>query len=110
LINAARWIKHKYKIAVKRGEGAKACLDGLTRLRNPFSLPQINYTSDFFKSQWEDQRNFQQNHSEAETEERERLAAYLDQQATLDALRYAFVVFRISQVECNHQFQCSDLT
>jgi hypothetical protein len=45
------------------------------------------YTTEYFKSQWDDQVTFHKRHSDAETEENERLAAFLDQEATLSRLR-----------------------
>ncbi|PLW23158.1 hypothetical protein PCASD_16526 [Puccinia coronata f. sp. avenae] len=70
-----------------RSEKAKVELDRLCETRNPFSIDQLNYTRGFFEAQWQDQRDFQQTHTNSETEERERLAEYLDRQATLETLR-----------------------
>ncbi|PLW35882.1 hypothetical protein PCASD_12115 [Puccinia coronata f. sp. avenae] len=74
-------------MAIDRSEKAKVELDRLCETRNPFSIDQLNYTRGFFEAQWRDQRDFQQTHSNLETEERERLAEYLDRQATLETLR-----------------------
>ncbi|PLW13185.1 hypothetical protein PCASD_19009 [Puccinia coronata f. sp. avenae] len=74
-------------MAIDRSEKAKVELDRLCETRNPFSIDQLNYTRGFFEAQWQDQQDFQQTHSNSETEERERLAEYLDRQATLETLR-----------------------
>ncbi|OAV96313.1 hypothetical protein, variant [Puccinia triticina 1-1 BBBD Race 1] len=87
IISLVVWIKHKYKMACEKGDAASARLNELTRVQNPFSLDQSTYNREFFESQWQDQRNFQQNHTDVETEERERLAVYLDRHATLETLR-----------------------
>jgi hypothetical protein len=87
LSGLVHWIKHKQKMAIDRSEKAKVKLDQLCETRNPFSIDQLNYTRGFFEAQWQDQQDFQQTHSNLETEERERLAEYLDRQATLETLR-----------------------
>ncbi|POW02761.1 hypothetical protein PSHT_11973, partial [Puccinia striiformis] len=66
------WIKHKYKIAGEKGDTARAQLVELTKVPNEFSLDQSNYNREFFESQWQDQRRFQQNHTTIESEEQER--------------------------------------
>ncbi|KAI7946409.1 hypothetical protein MJO29_010936, partial [Puccinia striiformis f. sp. tritici] len=91
------WIKHKYKIAGEKGDTARAQLVELTKVPNEFSLDQSNYNREFFESQWQDQRRFQQNHTTIESEEQERLAVYLNRQATLETLRR-----QINQI-ANHQ-------
>ncbi|KAA1080869.1 hypothetical protein PGT21_050213 [Puccinia graminis f. sp. tritici] len=91
------WIKHKYQMADNKGEAARAQLAELATVQNVFSNDQSNYDHQFFESQWQDQRSFQENHTNAETEERERLAVYLDRQATLEKLRR-----RINQI-ATHQ-------
>jgi hypothetical protein len=74
-------------MAINRSEKAKDELERLSKTQNPFSNDQINYTREFLEAQWQDQRAFQQTHTNSETEERECLAEYLDRQATLETLR-----------------------
>ncbi|KAI9614943.1 hypothetical protein KEM48_005855 [Puccinia striiformis f. sp. tritici PST-130] len=71
------WIKRKYQMAVEKGNIAHVKLAELT-------------------TQWQDQRDFQQNHLDTETAERERLAVYLDREATLTKVRR-----RIDQLAAN---------
>ena len=82
------WITHKHKMAIDRSDKAKEELDSLSKTQNPFSTDQLNYTREFFEEQWRDQQAFQQNHTNAQTEEQELLAEYLDQKATLENLRW----------------------
>ncbi|POW21839.1 hypothetical protein PSHT_01926 [Puccinia striiformis] len=83
--------KHKVKCnaRVMTIDWIKLCITHF-RLINP-TIPVL--TS---KAQWQDQRDFQQNHLDTETAERERLAVYLDREATLTKVRR-----RIDQLAAN---------
>jgi hypothetical protein len=87
LFGSVHWIKHKQKMAIEQCEKAKDKLDRLSKTHNPFANSQLNYKCNFFEAQWQDQQTFQKTHTNLETEERERLAEYLDHQATLKTLR-----------------------
>ncbi|PLW52161.1 hypothetical protein PCANC_10269 [Puccinia coronata f. sp. avenae] len=82
-----QWLWQKHRIASAKQLDAEKTLGSLIVLRNPFDVNEGMYTPDFFKSQWTDQVNFQKGHDDAQTEENERLASFLDQEATLTRLR-----------------------
>ncbi|PLW41410.1 hypothetical protein PCANC_12011 [Puccinia coronata f. sp. avenae] len=81
------WIRQKHKMALSKQLEAQNLLAPLLALPNPHKPGQPMYTTEYFKSQWDDQVTFHKRHSDAETEENERLAAFLDQEATLSRLR-----------------------
>ncbi|PLW37089.1 hypothetical protein PCANC_19025 [Puccinia coronata f. sp. avenae] len=70
-------------MALSKQLEAQNLLAPLLALPNPHKPGQPMYTTEYFKSQWDDQVTFHKRHSDAETEENERLAAFLDQEATL---------------------------
>ncbi|PLW51479.1 hypothetical protein PCASD_00440 [Puccinia coronata f. sp. avenae] len=86
-MNVVQWLWQKHRIASAKQLDAEKTLGSLIVLQNPFDVNEGMYTPDFFKSQWTDQVNFQKGHDDAQTEENERLASFLDQEATLTRLR-----------------------
>jgi hypothetical protein len=86
-MNVVQWLRQKHRIASAKQLDAEKTLGSLIVLRNPFDVNEGMYTPDFFKLQWTDQVNFQKGHDDAQTEENERLASFLDQEATLTRLR-----------------------
>jgi putative heme degradation protein len=82
------WIEHKYDQAVRRKEESTIKLDLLSKMINPFVSPRSTYDLRFFEEQWNHQRQFQLTHTDADRERQERLAMFLDQEASLNRLRY----------------------
>ncbi|KAA1087822.1 hypothetical protein PGTUg99_012270 [Puccinia graminis f. sp. tritici] len=81
------WIEHKYHQAARRKEESTIKLDSLSKLINPFVSPRATYDLRFFEEQWNHQRQFQLTHSDADRERQERLAMFLDREASLNRLR-----------------------
>ena len=92
-LTIAQWLRHKLETAKAKLNQARIDLAGLQRIPNPFSAsPQASYyTRHFFRQQWADQRSFQLRHTDADRDRQERLAAYLDREATLEGLRYVIL-------------------
>jgi hypothetical protein len=80
-------IRHKFVVAEERKQQSQEKLSTLLSMVNPFVPGPSNYTSEFFKSQWSDQVDFQKTHSDAETERNERLALFFERERMLDQLR-----------------------
>ncbi|KAI9618634.1 hypothetical protein KEM48_006613 [Puccinia striiformis f. sp. tritici PST-130] len=64
----------------------KDALDALLRQANPFS-PGNRFAIDFFRRQWEDQRNFQSAHNDAEEDRRQKLVSIFNKEGALQVLR-----------------------
>jgi hypothetical protein len=82
------WIEHKYHQAAQRKEESTIKLDSLSKLINPFISPRATYDLRFFEEQWNHQRQFQLTHTNADRKRQERLAMFLDWEASLNRLRY----------------------
>ncbi|KAI7948778.1 hypothetical protein MJO29_010443 [Puccinia striiformis f. sp. tritici] len=84
--NLPTWLKKKFNNAVARHFETKDALDALLRQANPFS-PGDRFTVDFFQRQWENQRNFQSAHTDAEADRRQKLVSIFKKEGALQVLR-----------------------
>ena len=87
ITNLPSWLERKFQKALKRRDKARAILSGLQNIQNPHSSTPTNYTIEFFKEQWNAQRNFQTNHTEDEEERRMKLVLLYKKEAVLELLR-----------------------
>ncbi|KNE87438.1 hypothetical protein PSTG_19177 [Puccinia striiformis f. sp. tritici PST-78] len=85
---SAAWLKRKFNTAVKRRDEARWVLTDLSDVRNPHAGSGGNYSTRFFREQWEAQRKFHEDHTEAEEERRSKLVSYY-QQEVVELLRVA---------------------
>ncbi|EFP84709.2 uncharacterized protein PGTG_10868 [Puccinia graminis f. sp. tritici CRL 75-36-700-3] len=85
--NLIHWLGHKYNKAISRKQESTSKLNSLYRLINLFASPRASYNLQFFADQWNDQRQFQLNHTDADRERQEQLAGFLDREASLNRLR-----------------------
>ncbi|PLW35325.1 hypothetical protein PCASD_18010 [Puccinia coronata f. sp. avenae] len=67
------WLAKKFNSAILRHQDASAVLSGLAQKRNCHLTSGVNYEQSFFKQQWEAQRLFQKEHTEAEDGLRQKL-------------------------------------
>jgi hypothetical protein len=84
----AVWLAKKFNLAILRHQDASAVLSGLAQKRNCHLTSGVNYEQSFFKQQWEAQRLFQKEHTEAEDGRRRKLVDLYKQEAALSSLRY----------------------
>ncbi|KAI7933315.1 hypothetical protein MJO28_017727 [Puccinia striiformis f. sp. tritici] len=84
--NLPTWLKRKFNNAIERRCDTMDALDALLRQANPFS-PGQRFTKDFFRRQWEDQRNFQSAHNDAEEDRRQKLVSIFKKEGALHVLR-----------------------
>ncbi|KAI9610489.1 hypothetical protein H4Q26_006631 [Puccinia striiformis f. sp. tritici PST-130] len=80
------WLKRKFNNAITCYFETKDALDALLRQANPFS-PGNRFAIDFFRRQWEDQRNFQSAHNDAEEDRRQKLVSIFNKEGALQVLR-----------------------
>ncbi|PLW42398.1 hypothetical protein PCASD_06367 [Puccinia coronata f. sp. avenae] len=78
---------YKFNSAILRHQDASAVLSGLAQKRNCHLTSGVNYEQSFFKQQWEAQRLFQKEHTEAEDGLRRKLVDLYKQEAALSSLR-----------------------
>ncbi|KAH9463074.1 hypothetical protein Pst134EA_015161 [Puccinia striiformis f. sp. tritici] len=82
------WLRKKFSAAQVARREAKANLKRLLLLANPFSDGGCsNYTTQFFKSQWEDQVNHLKQVSDEDTERRNKLTKLIKMEKSLKKLR-----------------------
>ncbi|KAA1132381.1 hypothetical protein PGTUg99_004211 [Puccinia graminis f. sp. tritici] len=83
----ALWLKRKFNNAVKRRQETRTILGGLLDQTNRHEHNGGVFTTNFFKRQWKDQRQFQADHTEEENDRKLRLVKLYKDEEVLDLLR-----------------------
>ncbi|KAA1107884.1 hypothetical protein PGTUg99_029056 [Puccinia graminis f. sp. tritici] len=82
-----QWLSRKFKLATKRSRETQAELSQLLSSQNPFKSPGRNYTTKYFKAQWNHQQTFRADHTDEKQEQRDKLIKIYEHQITIDELR-----------------------
>ncbi|POV94785.1 hypothetical protein PSHT_16016 [Puccinia striiformis] len=80
------WLRRKFNQAVKRHQETSLLLSELLSKPNPHR-PERNYTTRFFKRQWQAQKLFHAEHTSDEMDRRTKLVEIYNREATLEHMR-----------------------
>ncbi|KAA1111852.1 hypothetical protein PGT21_013892 [Puccinia graminis f. sp. tritici] len=83
----ALWLKRKFTNAVNRRRDTRTILAGLLNLPNRHEHNRSSFTTKYFMRQWNNQREFQANHTEEENDRKARLVKLYKEEAVLELLR-----------------------
>jgi len=88
-MNLIVWLLRKFDHALNRRDTAKDELIQLTKLANPHMRHSVNYSVEFFRTQWEDQVRvgLESGDSEAQELQKKKLAEFFENEEVLESYR-----------------------